>query len=136
MFAAIEEGTTAANERLAERAALYPNLHVIDVDAMAHQWTDTGIAVGDETLWIAQYGGLVGLDGLHFTDTAYALLANAFIAAIEEVYGTPIPHIDVAAVRALDRERPSQLLAEGFDPSPCESFSANSDMDALADHTR
>ena len=79
--------------------------------------------MGDETLTISQYGGLVGLDGLHFTDTAYALIANAFIEKIEAVLGAEIPRLDLGAIWAQDRERPEALKAEGFDTSACDDFS-------------
>jgi lysophospholipase L1-like esterase len=43
-------------------------------------------------------GGLVGLDGLHPSNTGYALLANAFITTINQRYGTHIPIVDIKAV--------------------------------------
>ena len=45
-------------------------------------------------------GGLVSFDGLHPSNTGYALLAYAFIATINGAYGTGIPQIDVKAAYA------------------------------------
>ena len=116
----------AGNARLKEQAALYDNVHVVDLEARVKEWAVSGVQVGDETLYIRQYGGLVGLDGLHFTDTAYALVANLFIETMEEVLGTEIPKIDLAAIWAQDRERPDVLLEAGFDTTLCEDFSGTS----------
>jgi lysophospholipase L1-like esterase len=42
-------------------------------------------------------GGLVSFDGLHPSNTGYALLAYAFIATINGAYGTNIPQINIKA---------------------------------------
>jgi len=58
--------------------------------------TDTGIEIGGvvyTTGFIT--GGLVGLDGIHRTDLGYAVLANAFIEAINAAYGSAIPLADL-----------------------------------------
>ena len=43
-------------------------------------------------------GGLASFDGLHPSNTGYALLAYAFIATIDKAFGASIPEIDVRAV--------------------------------------
>jgi lysophospholipase L1-like esterase len=123
VFTAIEEGVVAGNARLLEQADLYANVHVVDLAGHVNEWAITGVDLGNATLEIRQYGGLVGLDGLHFTDTAYALIANMFIDRMEEVLKTEIPRIDLAAIWAQDRERPEALKAKGLDTSQCEDFS-------------
>jgi lysophospholipase L1-like esterase len=42
-------------------------------------------------------GGLLSFDGLHPSNTGYALIAYAFIATINAAYGTSIPQIDLKA---------------------------------------
>ncbi|MFY9632627.1 MAG: SGNH/GDSL hydrolase family protein [Candidatus Cybelea sp.] len=42
--------------------------------------------------------GLLSFDGLHPSNTGYALTANEFITTINKAYGTHIPEIDVKAV--------------------------------------
>jgi lysophospholipase L1-like esterase len=123
VFEAIDTGVAAGNARLKEQAALYSNVHVVDLAAQVNDWATSGVNVGSDTLSITQYGGLVGLDGLHFTDTAYALIANTFLDKIDEVLGTEIPRIDLAAIWAQDREHPEALKASGFDITQCEDFS-------------
>ena len=47
-------------------------------------------------------GGFFSLDGLHPSNTGYALIANTFIAAFDQKYGLTIPPVDVHAVYAAD----------------------------------
>ncbi|HZV76543.1 MAG TPA: hypothetical protein VFF63_02150 [Candidatus Babeliales bacterium] len=44
------------------------------------------------------YGGLLSFDGIHPSDTGYALIASAFIDAINKAYGARVPQVDVEAV--------------------------------------
>ncbi|MEW5764575.1 MAG: SGNH/GDSL hydrolase family protein [Acidobacteriota bacterium] len=47
-------------------------------------------------------GGIFSLDGVHPTYTGQAIVANAFIDAINDGYGTAIPHVDVMAENRKD----------------------------------
>jgi lysophospholipase L1-like esterase len=47
---------------------------------------------------LGYFYGLLSFDGLHPSNTGYALIAYAFIDAINKAYGTKIPQIDVKAV--------------------------------------
>ncbi len=109
----------AVNAHLRLRAGEHINVHVVDVASVAEEWLENGASVGDETLYIQPFGGLVGLDGLHFTDVGYALLTNIFIAEINQVLGESIPMIDITEVRSVDRERPEVLRAAGIDVDLC-----------------
>jgi hypothetical protein len=113
--AQIDAMTEAYNAALASAMAPYPNLHLVDFKA----WVDElvgGVTVAGEALTTDAWGGLLSLDNLHLTDTGYALYAQKFIARINEVLGTQIPAIDVAAVHAQDALAPSALVAAGY---PC-----------------
>jgi lysophospholipase L1-like esterase len=57
-------------------------------------------------------GGLFSLDGVHPTSTGNALIANAFIDAINRRFGEAIPPVNVARVAARDR-----LVNNRFRPS-------------------
>ncbi len=49
------------------------------------------------------YGqGFYSLDGIHPSNTAYAVLANVFIKTLDAALGTSIPAVDVAGVYATD----------------------------------
>jgi GDSL-like Lipase/Acylhydrolase len=42
-------------------------------------------------------GGLLSFDGIHPSNTGYALIAYVFIGVINEAYGTHIPQVDITA---------------------------------------
>lgn len=43
-------------------------------------------------------GGILSFDGIHPSNSGYALIAYAFIATINKAYGTNIPQVDLTAV--------------------------------------
>ena len=85
-----------ALEALSRRAALV-DVHGLFQCAAAH-----GIVVGDRRLTTDFLGGLFSLDAVHPTRTGYAVLANAFIQAIQLRFGTRIPRADLVQVAAQD----------------------------------
>jgi lysophospholipase L1-like esterase len=120
VFAAIDEGVLAGNARLSLQADAHHNVHVVDVAGMVSRWVTDGVRVDDATLWVQQYGGLIGLDGLHFSDTAYALVANAMLDRLSEVFDVALAPIDVGQVWRQDRERPEALSEDGLEASACQ----------------
>lgn len=54
-------------------------------------------------------GGFFSLDGLHPTNTGYALLANVFIDRMNAALNTKIADVDVSAVAAVDPLFPPNL---------------------------
>src|SRR5262249_30321904 len=78
----------------------------VDMFALFDQARQTGIDVsGNGSVVVnARYlGGLFSLDGTHPTRTGQALIANAFIDAIDARFGDTIPHVNVAMIAARDR---------------------------------
>jgi len=57
-------------------------------------------------------GGIFSLDGIHPTRTGNALIANAFIDAINQRFGDAIPAVNVARVALGD-----PLVDNGFRPA-------------------
>jgi lysophospholipase L1-like esterase len=113
-IAAIDALGEAANAALAAAAAKHANVHVVDLVTWADRIARDGLPVGDQVLTTGKFGGLVGLDGIHFTSTGYAVVANVFADAINATLGTAIPLIDLAAVVAGDPESPQALAASGL----------------------
>jgi lysophospholipase L1-like esterase len=101
------------NDALASAVAPYPNLHIVDL------WTPTsavlaaGLDVGPVHLTGLEFGGLLSLDFVHFSDTGYAFMANLFIDAINATKGWQIPHVDLADLLAHDALSPASLKAAG-----------------------
>jgi hypothetical protein len=72
---------------------LFDRLHQQGVDIDGNGTTDA----------TAGYlGGVFSLDGIHPTRTGNALVANAFIDAIDQRFGETVPQVDVARVAARD----------------------------------
>jgi hypothetical protein len=64
-------------------------LALVDVNAILTEASTTGIAFDDYLLNSdLVFGGLVSLDGIHLTARGYALMANAFLEAIDATYGS------------------------------------------------
>lgn len=120
LLSSLGESAERVNEHLLIEAAKHQNVHVVDLASLADQWVSRGVIVGDETLQVAPFGGLVGLDGLHFTDVGYALLANTFIEKMNDVLGDEIPIVDVVTVRERDREHPDILQSAERNLSECQ----------------
>jgi lysophospholipase L1-like esterase len=62
-------------------------------------------------------GGIFSLDGIHPTRTGNAIIANAFIDAINARFGEAIPPVDVARVAARDK-----LVGNRFRPAEVPPF--------------
>jgi lysophospholipase L1-like esterase len=58
-------------------------------------------------------GGLSSLDGLHPSNTGYAIIANAFIAQLNTSYNLGIPPVNVATIYATDPYAPGNGVS-GF----------------------
>ena len=71
---------------------------LVDIHRLLDEATRDGILVGDQRLTTDFLGGLFSLDGIHPTDTGYAIIANEFIAALDRRFHAGIPPIDVQAV--------------------------------------
>jgi hypothetical protein len=113
----IDDITDAYNAALTAAMAPYPNLYVVDFKAYVESIRG-GVRVGGEWLTADSWGGLLSLDGLHLTDTGYALYAQTFIDRINEVLGSSIPAIDVESVHAQDALAPVRLRAAGYQCVP------------------
>jgi len=91
----------------------------VDVFALFDGIATSGHDVrGDGTLVLRNtyLGGIFGLDGVHPTRTAHALIANAFLDAIETRFGEAIPRVDVAAVANRDPRVGSRFQPVGEAP--------------------
>lgn len=118
--AEIRARVLAANALLDEAAAGRERVHVIDVFSAVEALVADGVVVGDQTLSTRPLGGLLSLDGLHFSDVGYALLAQAALDELEAELGLALPAVDLAAALAGDPWSPDALRAAGLDPSACE----------------
>lgn len=91
------------------------SIALVDMFALLDQAAASGVDVrGDGSLVLTTdyLGGIFSLDGVHPTKAGHALLANAFIDAVNARFGEAIPRVDVARVASRDR-----LVGNRFRPA-------------------
>ena len=85
---ALKSATDAYNIKISEVAAA-KGLALVDLNGILQEAATTGIVFDNYTMTTdLVFGGLVSLDGIHLTARGYALMANKFLEAIDESYGT------------------------------------------------
>lgn len=118
-LADVDDRTVAANDHLATVAEGHANVHVVDLFIPIDDLFDVGLDLGSDRITSGRWGGFVTLDGLHFTDTGYAAVANVFLDTIDAVLGTQTGRVDLQAVVAADPRSPSAIAEGGFDTDLC-----------------
>ncbi len=88
--------------RVIEAEALLFGAVVVDVNSLLRGIAQNGYDVGGKHLTVAFLGGIFSLDGIHPTDTGYAILANATIATMNQQFHMQTPLVSVAQVAATD----------------------------------
>ncbi len=84
----ISAATSAYNASITA-AASSNGLALVDLDAILQQAAISGISEGSFNLTTDLVtGGLISLDGVHLTARGYAIMANAFLEAIDATYGS------------------------------------------------
>ena len=75
---------------------------VVDVNGLLKDVAQNGYNVGGKHLTVAFLGGIFSLDGIHPTNTGYAIMANETIKTMNQQLHTQIPLVSVAQVAATD----------------------------------
>jgi len=120
LIAEIEDLAAAMNEQLLDQAQDRPGIHVVDLAQAVSEQEQTGVVAGGETLYFTRFGGLLTLDGVHFSDTGYGLVAEQFALAIEAELGVTLPLPDLDAIHAADPWSRESLADGGLDLAACE----------------
>src|SRR5579871_4996349 len=98
----VKAQVTAYNGVIAQQAKSI-GATLVDINALFTQVATSGIT--------GFLGGVFSLDGIHPTNTAYAVVANTFIDTMNANMGTKIPDIDVGPIAATDPLWPPTLAA-------------------------
>lgn len=85
---------------------------LVDMNA-AFNSMKAGIPINGVTATPAYLGGLFSLDGIHPTNTGYALIANVFIDTMNASLGTSVADVDVSSVAASDPLFPPNIKPVG-----------------------
>jgi phospholipase/lecithinase/hemolysin len=89
------------NSVIAQQAAGAGGI-LVDMHGYIAQLAQNGVTINDYHATTAFLGGLFSLDGIHPTNTGYALIANQFIATGNATLGTAVPELNVAEIAAAD----------------------------------
>ncbi|HEX4807648.1 MAG TPA: SGNH/GDSL hydrolase family protein [Bryobacteraceae bacterium] len=92
---------TSYNNAIASESAKYGAL-MVDIHTLVDQISTNGYNIGTTTLTTNFLGGLFSLDGIHPTNTGYAIIANTFIDAMDNAVGTHMAQVNVPAIAAKD----------------------------------
>lgn len=117
--AVVDAQTDAFNQRFIEAAGSRDWLHVVDLFGAVEDLVSDPPSIAGDTVELTRFGGLLSIDGVHFSETGYGLVANLFIEEINAVFGTDVPPVDLAPLWSADAANPSNLRAAGFDPDLC-----------------
>lgn len=83
---------------------------LVDMNALFAQVTTSGLMIDGYTGTGGFLGGVFALDGIHPTNTGYAVVANKFIDTMNASIGTKIADVNLSAVAATDPLWPPNLL--------------------------
>ena len=106
------------NAALDEEAARWPNVHVVDQYQYVEDNLD-GLTTDDFSLTMGTLGGLISYDGVHFTDTGNALVAELFLERISEELGLALPEVDLVNTLLGDPHSPLVLDVYGRSGNDC-----------------
>jgi hypothetical protein len=92
-----------------------------DIHSLANQLRSQGVEANGQHLTTAFLGGLFSLDGVHPTNTGYAVIANRFITTLNQTRGTSIPLVNINTVASSDplvfaAAAPATSLAQHVSP--------------------
>ena len=75
---------------------------LVDIHGVLQGLAQTGITINNYPATATLLGGLFSLDGIHPTNTGYALITNVYIQTINAALKTNIAQVDVSSVAASD----------------------------------
>ena len=104
----VQAQIVAYNQVIAQQAAQV-GATLVDINGLFAQTVKTGITLNGIPGTTAFLGGVFSLDGVHLTNTGYALVANKFIDTVNASLGKSFKDVDVAAIAAADPLFPPYL---------------------------
>ncbi len=107
-IAAVQQTIQQYNTAIAAQVAAVGGT-LVDINTALTQLHNSPPTINGITPSFAFLGGFFSLDGVHPTNTGYALLANIFIDRMNAALATKIPDVDVSTIAATDPLFPSNL---------------------------
>ena len=101
LVAQVQSAVTKYNQIIATDARLFGAV-LVDLHGLFAQLSQNGYMVNGKLLTTGFLGGLFSLDGIHPTNTGYAILANQFISTMNASFHQSIPLVSVENVANSD----------------------------------
>jgi hypothetical protein len=99
--AVVRSTINSYNEIIAEQAQVL-GAGLVDIHDLAAHLQAQGFVTGGQRLTTNFLGGLFSLDGIHPTNTGYAVIANTFIKEMNRGFAAGIPAVSVERVKSTD----------------------------------
>jgi lysophospholipase L1-like esterase len=113
----VKAQVTAYNGVIAQQAKS-ANATLVDINALFTKVATSGITINGYTGTTGFLGGVFSLDGIHPTNTGYAVVANTFIDTMNSSMGTKITDIDLGSITAADPLWPPNLVPHAIATTP------------------
>ncbi len=107
----VKAQVTAFNMVIAQQAQA-AGATLVDINALFNQLVTSGLTVNGYTGNASFLGGFFALDGIHPTNTGYAVVANAYIDTMNKAIGTKIPDVNLSPIAAADPLWPPNLVPQ------------------------
>jgi lysophospholipase L1-like esterase len=107
----VQAQVVAFNQVIAAQAKA-ANATLVDINALFAQVVASGLTINGYTGTATFLGGFFALDGIHPTNTGYAVVANKFIDTMNAAINTKIPDVSLTSVAAADPLWPPNLLPQ------------------------
>ena len=104
----VQSQVTAFNQVISQQAQA-ANATLVDINALFKQVSTSGLTINGYTGTTAFLGGFFSLDGIHPTNTGYAVVANKFIDTMNSAFSSKIPDVALGPVAASDPLWPPNL---------------------------
>jgi lysophospholipase L1-like esterase len=108
----VQAQVTAFNQVIAAQAKA-AGATLVDINALFNQLFTSGLTINGYTGNASFLGGFFALDGIHPTNTGYAVIANAFIDTMNASIKTKIPDVAVGPIAATDPYWPPNIMPVG-----------------------
>ena len=111
----VQAQVTAFNQIIATQAQA-SNATLVDINALFKQVSTSGLTINGYTGTTTFLGGFFALDGIHPTNTGYAVIANKYIDTMNAAFKSSIPDVALGPIAAADPFWPPNLVPHGVAP--------------------
>ena len=105
----VKAQVVAFNQVIAQQA-MAVGATLVDINALFNTIAAQGLTISGFTGTAGFLGGFFSLDGIHPTNTGYAVVANKFIDSMNAGISTKIPDVSLAPIAATDPLWPPNLV--------------------------